>query len=322
MSSHLMKCCLVGFGLVTATASLPSAAEYPTKPIRWIVAWPPGGGADTAARVMQSKLTDVLGQQVIIDNRPGAGGNIGAGLAAKSPADGYTLLFASASTHTMNPHLYSRMPFKESDFSPVALLVRISNVLVVNPALPARNVKEFITLAKNGAVYYASSGNGSTQHLAAEMFKTMSGAEITHVPYKGGGPAVTAVIAGEAQALFADPLASIPHVKVGKLRALGTTGSKRVSSLPDVPTISEAGIKGYDADSWSGLFVPAGTPKAIIDRLNRDVIKVLAVPEVKERLSSQGYEPAPTAPEAFGRFVTSETTKWGKVVKMSGAKLD
>lgn len=322
MNPRLLGCCLVGLGIAAAAASSASAAEYPTKPVRWIVAWPPGGGADTSARVMQPMLAEALGQQVIIDNRPGAGGNIGAELAAKSPADGYTLLFASASTHTMNPHLYSRMPFRETDFAPVTLLVRISNVLVVTPALPVRSIRELVTFAKNGAVNYASSGNGSTQHLAAELFKTMSGAQMTHVPYKGGGPAVTAVIAGETQALFADPLASIPHVKTGRLRALGTTGGKRISSLPDVPTINEAGVKGYDADSWSGLLVPAGTPQLIIERLNKEVIKVLAMPEVKERLSSQGYEPAPTAPETFGRFVTSETAKWGKVVKAAGVRLD
>jgi tripartite-type tricarboxylate transporter receptor subunit TctC len=298
------------------------AAGYPDRPIKLLVPWPPGGGADTLARLLSQHLAKRVGQSVVVDNKPGAGGNIGAELATQAAPDGYTVLFATAATHAINPGLYASLRFKPSDFLPVGRLATITNIVVVHPDLRVKNVQELIALAKTRQVNYASAGNGSTQHLCAEMFKTMSGVDLTHVPYKGGGPAVAATIAGDTQVLFADPLASIPFIKSGKLRAIAVTGSTRLASLPDVPTVAESGIANYEALNWSGLMVPAGTPPRIVAYLNREVNAVLETPEVKGRLADQGYEAAPSTPAEFDRMVETETGRWGQIIKAARVKLD
>jgi tripartite-type tricarboxylate transporter receptor subunit TctC len=308
--------------LMSGAFSAETLGAYPARPIRWIVAWPPGGGADITARVLQPKLVEALGQQIVIDNRPGAGGNIGAELAAKSRADGYTILFGAASTHAMNPNLYSKMPFRESDFAPVTQLATVANILVVNPVFSAKSIKELIALAKAGSVNYGSSGNGSILHVAAEMFDSMAGVRMTHVPYKGGGPAIAAILGNEVQVLFSDPLPAIPLMKTGRLRALGVTGARRLATFPDLPTIAESGVPGYDADSWAGLFVPFGTPADAVRRLNQEFVRALQMPDVKERLGSQGYNPTPTSPEQFGRFVSAQISKWGGIIKSADIKID
>lgn len=300
----------------------PGQGGYPNKPVLFSVPWPPGGGADTLSRVLAPYIAKRIGQPFVIENRPGAGGNIGAEMAAAAPADGYHVLFATAATHAINPGLYSKLRFKESDFAAVTRLVTITNILVVNPSFPAKTVAELVAEAKARPVYYASAGNGSTQQLAAEMFKSRSGVELTHVPYKGGGPAVTATMAGETQILFADPLASIPFIKSGRLRAIAVTGSKRLASLPDIPTVAESGYPGFEAINWSGVMVPAATPRHIVAYLNRELNAVLAIPEVKARLAEQGYEAAGSTPEEFSRFVTTETERWGKVIKAANVKVD
>jgi tripartite-type tricarboxylate transporter receptor subunit TctC len=306
------------------SCALPSETTdaYPIRPIRWIVAWPPGGGADITARILQPKLVEALGQQIVIDNRPGAGGNIGAELGAKSRADGYTMLFGAASTHAMNPNLYAKMPFHESDFAPVTLLATVANILVVNPTFAAKSVNELIAVAKAGPVNFGSSGNGSILHVAAEMFNSMAGVRMTHVPYKGGGPAIAAILGNEVQVLFSDPLPAIPLIKTGRLRALGVTGVKRLATFPELPTIAESGVPGYDANSWAGLFVPVGTPSYAVRRLNQEFVRALQMPDVRERLGTHGYNPSPTSPEQFGRFVSAQIAKWGVVIKAADIRID
>ena len=313
--------------LLATQAQTPSdanAQSYPGKPIRFIVPWPPGGGADIMSRLINQPLGEALGQQVVIDNRGGAAGNIGAELAAKSPPDGYTIVFAYSGTHSVNPHIYSKMPFKESDFAAIIQLAAVPQIVVVHPSLPARNVKELIALckARPDQLSYASSGNGAINHLTGELFKMKTGTRIVHVPYKGGGPAAIALLSGEVGMIFGEPASMMGFLKAGKLRALAVTSAKRALALPDLPTLIEAGVAGYDVTSWNGILAPAATPKEIIGRLNAELNKIIAQPAMRERMIGLGYEPVGGAPERFAAFIRSEIAKWAPVVKAANVRID
>jgi len=307
-----------------ATVAGAHAAEaYPDRPVRMIVGFPPGGAADILGRVAAQHLTDALGQQVVVDNRGGAGGLIATELAAKSNPDGYTLLFTSI-PHVINPHLYRRVTYDAvRDFSPVALFVTVPLMLAANPSLPVKDVKELIAYAKSrpGQVNYASAGSGSSSHLAMELFKSMAGVALNHVPYKGTGPLLTDLIAGQVSVTIASAVPLIPQVKAGKLHGLATTGVKRSAALPDLPTIGET-VRGYDVTNWFGILAPAGTPKPIVGRLNQAIEKALAGESVKKLLVSRGADPSGGTPEEFARIIRADYAKWGKVVKASGARVD
>ena len=312
--------CLSGASI----AGLAHAQSWPTKPIKLIVPYPPGGGTDVIARIVQEPLAKELGQQVIIDNRGGAGGSIGSALAAQSPSDGYTVLF-TLSSHTINPAIYTKLPFDtEKDFSSVVTVASLPQILVANPNFPAKTVKEVIEMAKAkpGSISYASVGNGSPGHLAGAMMATDAGVDMTHIPYRGGGPAVTDVIAGQVPLLWVSIPAAAQFVKAGKLRALAVSTVKRSAVFPDVPTMVESGFKGFEVDSWYAMFVPAKTPQTIIDRLNKATVNVLAQPEVKEKLLGQGAEAVGDTPAQLSGVVKKEIAKWKQVVKSANIKVD
>ncbi|MFO1412986.1 MAG: tripartite tricarboxylate transporter substrate binding protein [Burkholderiales bacterium] len=317
----------VGVAALAALASLASAqAPYPVKPIRIVVPFPAGGTTDILARAVAAKLTETTGQAAVVDNRPGAGGNIGAELVAKSAPDGYTFLMGTVGTHAINPSLYAKLPYDHvKDFAPVILVAGVPNVLVVNPSLPVNSVQELIAYIKAnpGKVNFASSGSGTSIHLSGELFKTMTGLQITHVPYKGSAPALQDLVGGQVQIMFDNLPSSLALIKGGKLKALAVTSAERSTALPDVPTVAEAGLPGFEASSWFGLLAPAGTPKEAIAKVNGEVAKWLATPEAKEKLASQGAIAASgLTPEDFQKHIAAETTKWAKVVKESGAKVD
>jgi tripartite-type tricarboxylate transporter receptor subunit TctC len=312
--------CLSGVSI----AGLAYAQSWPTKQIKFIVPYPPGGGTDVIARIVQEPLSKELGQQVIIDNRGGAGGSIGSALAAQSPSDGYTVLF-TLSSHTINPAIYTKLPFDtEKDFSSVVTVASLPQILVANPNFPAKTVKEVIEMAKAkpGSISYASVGNGSPGHLAGAMMATDAGVEMTHIPYRGGGPAVTDVIAGQVPLLWVSIPAAAQFVKTGKLKALAVSTVKRSAVFPDVPTMVESGFKGFEVDSWYAMFVPAKTPQTIIDRLNKATVNVLAQPEVKEKLLGQGAEAVGDSPAQLSGVVKKEIAKWKQVVKSANIKVD
>ena len=321
-----MRFCFLTLLMFACANAIPVFAQpqYPVKPLRLIVPYPPGGGTDTLARLLVQKLSEALGQQVVLDNRPGAGANIGVEAAAKSPPDGYTLLLATIA-NAISASLYSKLNYDlVKDFSSVTLLATTPHMLVVHPSVPARSVKEFVALAtaRPQQLAYSSSGSGTPSHLAGELFASMTGVRLVHVPYKGGGPSVIALLSGEVSVGFATMPSVIPHVKAGKLRALAVTTAQRSPSFPQLPTISEAGVPGYDAGSWYGLLVPAGTPKEVVARLNAETVKLLKLPEVKERLDSAGFEVLVSTPEEYAAFTRNEIEKWAKVVKASGARAD
>jgi tripartite-type tricarboxylate transporter receptor subunit TctC len=312
--------CLSGVSI----AGLAYAQSWPTKQIKFIVPYPPGGGTDVIARIVQEPLSKELGQQVIIDNRGGAGGSIGSALAAQSPSDGYTVLF-TLSSHTINPAIYTKLPFDtEKDFSSVVTVASLPQILVANPNFPAKTVKEVIEMAKAkpGSISYASVGNGSPGHLAGAMMATDAGVEMTHIPYRGGGPAVTDVIAGQVPLLWVSIPAAAQFVKTGKLKALAVSTVKRSAVFPDVPTMVESGFKGFEVDSWYAMFVPAKTPQAIIDRINKATVNVLAQPDVKEKLLGQGAEAVGDTPAQLSGVVKKEIAKWKQVVKSANIKVD
>jgi tripartite-type tricarboxylate transporter receptor subunit TctC len=314
--------------LATLVAPLPAAAQggaYPTKPIRIVVPFPAGGTTDILARAVAQQLSQAWGQQVIVDNRPGAGGNIGSELVAKSAPDGYTLLMGTVGTHAINPSLYAKMPYDHvKDFAPVILVAGVPNVLVVHPSVPANTVAELIAYGKAnpGKLNFASSGSGTSIHLAGELFKVQTGLQMTHVPYKGSAPAIQDLLGGQVQLMFDNLPSALPQIKAGKLRALGVTSASRAAALPDVPTIAESGLPGFEASSWFGLLAPAGTPRDVIARLDAEVAKWLATPDAKEKLLAQGAIAAGGTPDDFTRHIAAETAKWAKVVKESGAKVD
>jgi tripartite-type tricarboxylate transporter receptor subunit TctC len=320
--------CARSLAAVIACASVPGTAfpqaAYPTKPLRLIVPWPPGGGADVLSRMLGPKLSEGLAQQVIIDNRGGAAGNIGAEMAAKSPPDGYTIVFAYSGTHSINPHIYAKMPFRETDFAPIVWLASVPQVIVVHPSLPVKTVKDLIALDKRnpGQLSYGSSGNGAINHLAGELFNHMTGTKLVHVPYKGGGPAAIALIGGEIGLIMGEPATLVGHIKAGKVRAIAVTTPQRALSFPELPTVAESGVSGYEVTSWNGMLAPAGTPPEIIRRLNSEYNKIISDPEMRKRMIVNGYEPVGGPPEKFGQHIRAELAKWAPVVKRAGVRVD
>jgi tripartite-type tricarboxylate transporter receptor subunit TctC len=298
--------------------------QYPSHPIRLIVPFPPGGSNDIVARMVATQLGERLGQQVVIDNRGGAGGVLGTDLAAKSPPDGYTLLLISVA-YAFGPALYKNLPYDpERAFAPVGILGSGAAALTVHPSLPVNTVRELIALAKAkpGALNYASAGVGSLQHLACALFMIQAGIDVVHVPYKGGGPAMADVIAGQAQIVMPSLIQVVPHIKSGRLRVLGTSGTRRSAVLPDVPTIAEAGVPGYEAHNWWGLLAPAGTPAPAIDKLHRELTSVLASRETEKRFETEGAEVVRMTPAEFGEFISAELVKWSRVAREVGIKAE
>ena len=319
-----MKSELATLAVAAVIAAGPAAAaereKYPERPIRFIVPFAPGGTTDIVARIVGVKLGEELGQQLIIDNRGGAGSTIGTGIAAKAPADGYTILLGNNGL-AINETLYPKLPYAAlKDLAPVSLIGVTPNVLVVNNAVPAKSVKEFIALAQGqpGKLAYASAGSGSSTHLSVELLQSLAGIKATHIPYKGGGPAVTDTISGQVQFMLATMPSVHAHIASGRLRALGVSGSTRSAAFPDVPTIAESGVPGYDYTSWYGILAPAGTPKAIIARLNAVTVKALNSKDTSEKLKQQGLDPQSTTPEKFGQMIRSEIGTWAKIIKTAG----
>ena len=301
------------------------AQPYPVKPVRIVVGFPPGGFVDLTARVIAGPLGTALGQQMIVENRGGAGGIVGTEIAARSAPDGYTLTVGSAGTHAVNQSLYRKLPYNVlRDFQPVTRLADAPSILAVHPSLPARSVKDLIGLARGrpGEIMYASAGSGTSTHLAAALFEHLAQVKLVHVPYKGGGPAIVDVVAGQVPVTFGTAASVSPQTKSGRLRALAVTGGKRSAVLPDLPTIAESGVPGYEMLNWLGLFAPASTPRAIVEKLNEAVLRVAGSPEVRDRLNAAGAEPSPLSTEEFTAFVKKEIEKWGKVVAATGMTTD
>ena len=313
----------VALGLLCA-ASLVSAADFPSKPVRLILGFPPGGATDLVARAMQPRMSAGLGQQLVIDNRPGANGIISCELVARADPDGHTLLFGHIGSLVISPAI-QKVPYDPlKDFAAVGQSVQLQNILITHPSLAASTVKEFIALAKAkpGQINYASSGIGSPGHLAAVLFESMAKIQITHIPYKGGGPAITDLLAGQVPAFFAVISTGVPHVQAGKVRGIAVTGSRRAEAVPDVPTLAESGVPGYAATNWYGLLAPARTPVAVINRINREMTAALKAPEVAEALKSRGIDAAPNSPAEFAAFIHAESAKWRPIVLQSGIKSD
>ena len=312
---------LVAFGTPTAAA----AQGFPSKPVRLVVPFPAGGPLDATGRLIAQRLSEAWGQSVVVDNRPGAGGNIGADLVAKSAPDGYTVVMGALSTHAVNPHLYTKMPYDAlKDFAPITNVAITPNVLVINPSLPVNSVRELIGYAKAnpGKLSFGSGSNGSAGHLAGELLKLDTGIDMVHVPFKGAAPATQALLAGDTQLMFDNLANATPQVKAGRLKALAVTTAQRSRLAPDLPTMAEAGVPGFDISTWFGLLAPAGTPRDIVAKWNADVVRILNTPDVREKLLAQGAEPAPSTPEQFAQFIAQEYAKYGKIVKASGAKVD
>ena len=313
---------LVALALPAAQAL--AQKSYPNKAIRMIVPFAPGGSNDIMGRLVAAKWTESMGQQVVVDNRPGASGIVGTDLAAKAAPDGYTVLVMSL-TFTVNPSIRSKLPYDtEKDLVPVTLIASAPLILVVHPSLPVKSVKEFIAYAKAnpGKLNFGSGGPGSTPHLAGEMLKSMAGLEMTHVPYKGGGPALADLVGGQIQLMLENIPSTLPFVKLGRLRVLAVTSTKRSPTVPDVPTLDEAALKGYELTGWNGLFVPRGTPRAIVNQLYAETVKALAAPDVKERLAAMSAEPGGESPEKFAVFIKAEIRKWAKIAKEAGLKVE
>ena len=316
------------FALAAAAPALRAAGPadaFPSKPARIVVPFTPGGSTDILARAIGQRLSEAWGQPVVIENKPGAGGNVGVELVAKAPPDGYTIVMGHIGTFAANPALYKALPYDPvKDFAPITLVAMVPNVLVVGPAVQAKSLGELIAYAKAnpGRLDYGSGGNGSAAHLATKYFRMRTGVQMQHVPYKGTGPAVADLLGGQIGVMITGALPLLPHIKSGKLRALAVASPKRLAILPDVPTIAESGYPGFAAVQWYGLFAPAATPREIVAKINRDAVRALRDPSVAERLASEGADPVGDTPEAFGAFVTSEIELWGKVIRESGAKID
>ena len=307
-----------------AGAQAPTGAGFPAKPVRVIVGFPPASGADITARVVGAKLGELLAQQIVIDNRPGAGSNIAADIAAKAPADGHTI-FLGTVANTINATLYAKLPFDfQRDFAPIALAAAAPNVLVIHPSVPAKSVAELVTLARSrpGQLNFASSGTGTAPHLSGELFNAMAGVKLAHVPYKGSPQAVTDLLAGEVALMFSPASTVLPHVKSGRLRALAVTTAARLPSLPELPTVGQSGLKGYETVTWFGFVAPAKTPNAVVSRLNGDIVKVLAMPDVRQQFAVQGIDTLGGTPEQFAAYIRDEIAKWAKVIKLSGARAE
>ena len=310
---------------IPAVPSIALAQAWPSKPIKWVVPFAPGGTTDILARTVGEKLGAALGQPVIVENRPGAGGGVGADFVAKSPPDGYTLVGGTISTHAINASLYKSLPYDPvRDFVPITLIARLPNLLVINPNVPAKNVAELVTLMKAnpGKYTFASSGNGTSQHLSGELFKSIAGVDMQHVPYKGSPPALQDVVGGQVTMTFDNITTALPLAKAGNLRALAVTTAQRSAVAPEIPTMAEAGLPGYEIGSWQGVFAPAGTPPEIVRRLNMEIVRILKSPEVHDKLIALGAEPVGNSVDEFTAMVKSEVVKWADVVKRSGARVD
>ncbi len=295
--------------------------NYPTRPISLVVGFAPGGGTDITARTIAKKLSEYIGQQIVVENRAGAGGNIATDMVAKANPDGYTILLGNVGSLAVAPHLNSKLPYDPlRDLAPISMAVVFANVLVVNAAVPATTLAEYVKLAnsKPGGMSYGTSGIGGAGHLAGELFRFMAKANLVHVPYKGGGPAMSDLLGAQVPSLFASAPSAVTHVKSGKIRALATTGAKRSASFPDVPTIAELGYPGYEATNWYAFVAPAKTPREIIGRLNREIVRTLNTPEIRDQFLSHGEEPTPTTPEDLGKTIARELETWGRVVKQAG----
>lgn len=311
--------------LAVCAAQLACAQNYPAKPIRFYTPYPPGGTTDILARIFGAKMHEAWGQPVVIEAKPGAGGNIGADYVAKSPPDGYTILMGASGPLAINASLFSKLPYDPAkDFAPVVLSASVPLVLVTHPSLPVRNVKEFIALmkARPGQFNYASAGPGSPQHLTAEMFKFMAKVEMAHIPYKGSGPAIVDLIGGQIPFAFESMIPILPHVKSGKLRGLAVTSTARSPVLPEISTVAESGVPGFESIAWYGVVAPAGTPKEIVAKLNAEMVKIANLPDIRQRLIEMGSPPVAGTPDQFGALIKSEIPKWGKVVKQANVSLD
>ncbi len=320
----LLRCLVSTLLVCLPLAAAAQASDFPSKAIRIVVPFPPGGATDAAARLVAVKMSEHWGQPVLVDNRAGAGGNVGSDLVAKSPADGYTLVMGVTGSHAINASLYGKMPYDPvTDFVAISQVAVVPNVLVVHPSVPVKNLAELVALAKKepGKLNYASLGNGTAAHLGMEMLKSDAGVDITHVPYKGSAPAVSDLLAGQVQMMVDGLPSALPHIKAGKLRAIALTSLRRAPSLPDLPTISET-YPGFYADAWSGLFSPRGTPQPVVDKLSAEVQRILKLPDVREKLVALGAEPVGSTQAEFTAHVKREIEKWAKVVKTSGAKVD
>lgn len=309
--------------VVAAGATTPAFAEsaqsFPSKPIRFVVPYPPGGASDVTARIIGQKLNEMWGQPVLVENRPGANGNIAAEYVSRAPADGYTILMGNVGPNAISASLYKLSYDVVKSFSPISQTTTVPIVLVVNPALPVKDVKDVIAYAKNHQLTFASAGNGSSNHLTGELFKSMAGIDIMHVPYKGDSPAMNDVMGGQVSMMFATVVAALPHIKSGKVRAVGLATAKPTSALPEVAPIARSGVPGFDSSSWGGILAPAGTPKDVVSKLHDGVVKVLKMQDVQQRLDALGAEIIASTPEQFGAYIKAETDKWAGVVKVSGA---
>lgn len=315
--------CALGAAIPGAASAQPAA--WPTKPVRLVVTFPPGGSSDAAARLVAPRLAERLGQSVVIENRPGAGGGIGLDFVAKAPADGYTIVLASAGGLTANPSLYKQLSYDPSkDFAPITLFGTSPFVLLAHPSVPASSVAEVLRIAKSqpGKLSYASGGNGTAMHLSGELLKSMGQARIVHIPYRGSGPALNAVLAGDTQLAIADVTTVGGHLKSGRVKVLGVLSKDRSPLAPDLPTLNETGLKGFESSGWFAILAPAATPPAVVQRLNTEITAVLRSPEIRERFAAAGLEPLPSTPEELGALMKAETVKWGKVIRESGATVD
>jgi len=311
--------------LLCAASATAVAQSYPSKPVRMIVPFPAGGATDIIGRIAAQKLAEAMGQQFVVDNRGGAGGTIGTEIAAKAVPDGYVLITGTSSTHSIAPGLYPKLPYDPvKDFAPISLLCTATILLATHPSVPAKNVKELIALAKArpDQLSFASTGNGGISHLIGEQFKSMTGVQLVHVPYKGDSPALIDLAAGQVSMMFGTAVAFIPYVKSGKLKALAVTNPARSPIMPDVPTVNESGLKGFEAVQWFGLFAPAGTPKEIVSRLHAETVKFLRLPDVRERMASLGTDIVGSTPEAFAAFQKAEIAHWAKIIQQSGARIE
>jgi tripartite-type tricarboxylate transporter receptor subunit TctC len=319
------RLCAALLASIAALSAGPAAAQYPDRPIKLVVPFPAGGGADALARTIMPRVAQELGTSIVIDNRPGAGGNVGAEFVAHAAPDGYTLLYGTNGTHAINRTLYAKQGFDPvRDFAPVSRMTQIAALLVVNPSVPAKSVAELVDFAKAnpGRVFFASAGNGTTSHLAGELFKTSAGIDIVHVPYRGGGLAAADVAGGQVQMMIDVMPNVLPLATGGKLRAIGVTTAARVPAAPEIPTIAESGLPGFEVSAWDGIFAPAGTPAAVVDRLNAAIRTALADPKVREALVARGAQPVASTPDELARHVATESEKWARVVRQSGAKID
>lgn len=327
MSNISRRSLLKALGLTTTTL-VPSLAladdKYPSRPVTLIVPQPAGGDADAFCRTIQLKMQEVLGQPIIIDNRGGAAGNIGTALGAKAAPDGYTITFVNQGTMALNPHLYPSTGYTLDQFDPVSHLASIDLVICAHPSVPANNLKEFLELARKnpGKFNYGTAGNGSANHLAGELLAAMAKVELTHIPYRGGAPAINGALAGDTQTVVAFPLAVLPHIQSGKLKALAVTGAKRAAALPNVPTVAESGVPGYEFSSWFGFVMPKGTPTPIVNRINAAALAALKSPQVIQRLTSGMTQPVGSTPQAFAQLIAQENLRWGKLIKQYNIKVD